>query len=179
MNTFFLINMILVFLTIIVEFLMFYLQRKGRYMDKWFGDQAFFVHSLITLLLWTATWISIIAFQFAEHPSFHNSLSLQIFGWTLAIIGVSIATLGYKELGLRRSLGVNFYEEGTELEESGIYKWIKNPEENGYWIMLIGLALATDSLYNLVLAIEFIVLMIPHQKLENMPVQKERKKLED
>lgn len=46
----------------------------------------------------------------------------------------------------------------------------KNPEDCGLWIALIGFAIFTGSIYILVIAVEFIIVMIPHIMLENKPL---------
>jgi len=43
----------------------------------------------------------------------------------------------------------------------------------GLWMALIGFAFFTRSIYNLIIAIEFVVIMIPHIMLENIPLQGE------
>ncbi len=42
----------------------------------------------------------------------------------------------------------------------------------GLWIALIGFAILTGSIYNSAIAVEFIIIMIPHIMLENKPLKK-------
>ncbi|MFX1534606.1 MAG: methyltransferase, partial [Promethearchaeota archaeon] len=77
----------------------------------------------------------------------------------------------FKLLGLKRSLCLNFFKDDVPIVQSSLYKYIKNPEDVGLWTMLIGFVLLTGSIYNLIIAIEFIVIMIPHERVENMPLK--------
>ena len=87
------------------------------------------------------------------------------------MIGGSILSIwGFIILGIKRSLCLNFFKEGVPIVKSSIYKYIKNPEDYGLWLALLGLAFFTGSLYNLVIALEFVVLMIPHMIIENIPL---------
>ncbi|MBA7701053.1 hypothetical protein ES703_109784 [subsurface metagenome] len=88
-----------------------------------------------------------------------------------------MATWGFKLLGIKRSFGLNFFEDNVPIVNRSLYKSIKNPEDYGFWMAVFGFALFTRSLYNLVIALEFIILMIPHMHVENIPLK--RSKLAD
>jgi len=118
--------------------------------------------------------VGIIMSTIQDYPKLHNLLILKILGWMITGLGLIIAVLGFKELGLEKSLGKNFFEEKTKIVKSGIYQYISEPEEYGFWLMMVGFALGTASIYNLVYAIELIILMIPHQKIENLPLNKKK-----
>jgi protein-S-isoprenylcysteine O-methyltransferase Ste14 len=92
-------------------------------------------------------------------------------GLILLLSGIILASWAFKLLGLRRSLCVNFFEENIPVVKTSVYKYIKNPQDNGLWAGLVGLAIFTGSIYNLVIALEFITIMIPHQILENKPLK--------
>jgi protein-S-isoprenylcysteine O-methyltransferase Ste14 len=113
-----------------------------------------------------------IALQFERHPLFHQSIILRHLGLILLIGGAVLALWGFKLLGLKRSLGLNFFEEDVTVVQKSLYKYVKNPEDYGLWMILLGFALLTRSTYNLVIAIEFIVIMIPHIILESRPLRK-------
>jgi protein-S-isoprenylcysteine O-methyltransferase Ste14 len=76
-------------------------------------------------------------------------------------------------LGLRRALCLNFFEENVPVIKESLYKYIKNPADYGLWMVLVGFAIFTGSVYNLAIAVEFIIIMIPHIMLENKPLNKE------
>ena len=167
----FILTTILIFLAIFIEAAFLYSQWKTQWLTRKFGDKAFKIHSAITETLWTVASVGMIITLFAPNPHFHTSTIASVIGWILFGGGMVVATLGFKELGLERSLGINFFEEDVEIVESGIYKYISEPEEYGFWVMMAGFALGTASWYVLIYAIEFVVLMIPHQKIENLPLK--------
>jgi len=41
----------------------------------------------------------------------------------------------------------------------------------GFWTALFGFSLFTDSLYNFIIASEFMIIMIPHMMLENIKLK--------
>jgi len=49
-----------------------------------------------------------------------------------------------------------------------------NPEDYGFWMAVFSYALFTRSLYNLAIALEFIILMIPHMHVENIPLKRSK-----
>ncbi len=171
MSTLLTITIILILLTIIIETVFLILQLKGKKMTKWFGGRAFLIHSTVTLFFWGSSFFLIFLLQFENHAIFHNDSLVKFMGLILIFTGLIIAIWGFKTLGLKRSLCINFYEPQISVVKSSLYKNIKNPEDYGLWMMLFGFALYTASIYNLIIAIEFIVLMIPHQRIENIPLQ--------
>jgi len=171
MNTIFVLTIIFVFLTIFVESINFILQLKGRRLTKWFGRNAFSVHMTSTGTLWVLTFCWIVILQFEEHPLFHNSTILKYIGLILLISGIILASWALRLLGLKRSFGLNFFEEDVPVVKNSLYKYVKNPEDVGLWAALVGLAIFTGSIYNLLIAVEFIMIMIPHIILESKPLR--------
>ena len=172
MNRMFILTIIFVFLTIFVESINLILQLKGRKLTKWFGKNAFNIHMIFTGIFWVITFCMIVILQFEERPLFHNSIVLKYIGLILLISGIILASWAFGLLGLKRSLCLNFFEENVPIAKKSLYKYIKNPEDYGFWIALIGFASFTGSIYNLVIAVEFIIIMIPHIMLENIPLKK-------
>ncbi|MEA1885692.1 MAG: methyltransferase [Bacteroidota bacterium] len=172
MNTIFLLTSIFVLLTILAESINLFLQLRGRKLTVWFGKNAFKFHILVTGSFWLITFCLIILLQFEKHPLFHHSDILKYIGLILLVSGIILASWGFSLLGLKRSMCLNFFEENVPVVKSSLYKYIENPEDYGLWIALIGLALFTGSLYNLAIALEFIIIMIPHIMLENIPLKK-------
>lgn len=175
MNKLFGMTLITIFLSIAIESLSLILQLKRKKLSQWFGRKDFTVHATVTLLLWGIAFLFIILLQFQPHPHFHNNNILKIIGSILFIAGLVISVLGFKQLGLKRSLCLNFFRENVPVENKSIYSYIKEPEDYGFWILLIGFALFTGSIFNTIIAAEYIILMIPHEKLENIPVKHKRK----
>ncbi|MBL7083981.1 MAG: hypothetical protein ISS41_10195 [Candidatus Aminicenantes bacterium] len=87
------------------------------------------------------------------------------------ISGLILAAWAFKLLGLKRSLGLNYFEENVPVVDKYLYKYLKNPEDYGLWIALVGFAVFSRSFYNLIIAFEFIIIMIPHMMLENKPLK--------
>ena len=86
--------------------------------------------------------------------------------------GMILAFWAFRLLGLKRSLCLNFFEENVPIVKESLYNYIKNPLDYGLWIALIGFAIFSGSIYNLAIAVEFIIIMIPHIMLENKPLKK-------
>jgi len=171
MSGVFTLTIISVFLTILIESIIFILQIKGRKLTRWFGKNAFSLHMVLTCSFWIVTFCLIVILQFEKHPLFHNSILLKYTGLILLISGLILATWAFKLLGLKRSLGLNFFLENVPVVENILYKYLKNPEDYGLWIALVGFAVFSRSFYNLIIAFEFIIIMIPHIMLENKPLK--------
>lgn len=171
MNPVLVLTIIFVFLTISVESINLILQLKGKKLTEWLGKKAFNFHMITVGTFWIITISFIVLLQFQEHPLFHNNPILKYLGLILSVSGLILASWAFKLLGLKRSLCINFFEENVPIVKSSLYKYIKNPEDTGLWIALIGFALFTQSSYNLIIAVEFIVIMIPHVILENVPLK--------
>ncbi|MBU7030380.1 MAG: hypothetical protein HXS48_25840 [Theionarchaea archaeon] len=167
MSRLFVLALIFVFLTIFGESVNLILQLKGRKLTKWFGSRAFTIHMIITGGLWIITFTVILLLQMEDHPAFHERIVLQYVGLILFIGGGAAALWAFNVLGLNRALCLNFFEEGVPAAAEGPYRYLSNPMDYGFWTALIGFALLTGSLYNLVIAAEFILVMIPHVMLEN------------
>ena len=167
----FIFTVISVFLTIFVESLSLILQLKGKKVSKLFGKNAFGLHAAVTLCLWVVTFFLFFFLQFENHPQFFNNEIIKYTGLIFLAAGLVLATWGFLILGLRRSLCVNFFEDNVPFEQKSIYKFIKNPQDYGLWTALIGFTLFTQSTYNLIIAVEFIIIMIPHSKIENLPLK--------
>ena len=172
MSKIFIYTLIFVFITIFVESLSLILQLKGKRLTKWFGKHTFKIHMLITGILWIITFILVFILQFEEHPKFHGSVILKYTGLFLFGSGSIITIWASILLGIKRLLCLNFFEEDVPIINKSLYKYINNPVDYGFWAALIGFAIFTGSFYNLIIAIEFIILMAPHIKLENIPLKK-------
>lgn len=172
MNTIFLLTSIFILLTILLESINLFLQLRGKKLTLWFGKNAFKFHMLVIGSFWLITFCLIVLLQFEKHPLFHHSNILKYAGLILLLTGIILASWGFSLLGLKRSLCLNFFQEDVPVVESSLYKYVENPEDYGLWTALIGLALFTGSVYNLAIALEFIIIMIPHMMLENIPLKK-------
>lgn len=172
MNEIFLLTLIFAFLAIFVESANLILQLNGRKLTKWFGKNAFSVHMITTGFFWVITFCLIVILQFEDHPVFHSSTVLKYVGLILLISGLILACWAFRLLGLKRALCLNFFQENVPVARESLYKYIKNPADYGLWMALVGFAIFTGSVYNLTIAVEFIIIMIPHIILENKPLNR-------
>jgi len=172
MNKVFLLTLIFVFLAIFVESVNLILQLKDRRLSRWFGANAFGIHMITTGTFWVITFCLIVYIQFSKHPLFHSSIILKYAGLSLLIAGLILGFWAFKLLGLKRALCLNFFEEDVPEIKESLYKYLKNPLDYGIWMTLVGFAIFTQSVYNLVIAVEFIIIMIPHIILENKALNK-------
>jgi len=171
-NRIFSLTVIFAFLAIFVESANLILQLKGRRLTKWFGKNAFSIHMITTGIFWAITFCLIVILQFENHPLFHSSIVLKYVGLILLISGLILACWAFRLLGFKRALCLNFFEENVPVVKESLYKYIKNPADYGLWIAIVGFAIFTGSVYNLAIAIEFIIIMIPHIVLENKPLDR-------
>ncbi|MGM0568143.1 MAG: methyltransferase [Elusimicrobiota bacterium] len=162
---------IAVFAAIFIETFMLCIQYKKNKMTEYFGDKDFKVHSLITSFLWFFMFLLFFLLQLEKHPSFHNIEIFRLAGAILLVLGLIVCLWAFLLMGIKRSLAVNFYRSNIPLQKSGIYKYLKNPETAGLCWALIGFAFFTSSLYNIIIAFEFTILMIPHTIIENKPLR--------
>ena len=170
MNSIFIITIIAVFLTIFIETVFLILQIWNKTLSKWFGEKAFTFHSIITLLFWGIAFACILLLQFEKHPQFHHSVFLKYLGLMLCVVGMISSIWGFWLIGLKRALCLNFYKDNVPTVTTSLYKYMKNPVDFGFWTALIGFALFTKSTYNLIIGLEFIIIMIPHTIIENIPL---------
>jgi len=172
MHKTFILTTIFIFLTIFVESISLMLQLKGRKLTRWLGKNAFNFHMSITLFFWVITFCLIVILQFGEHPMFHNNIIVKYIGLILLVSGLIVAIWALRLLGVKRALCLNFFEENVSVVKKSLYKYIDNPMDYGFWIALFGFAIFTKSIYNFIIAVEFIIIMIPHSMLENKPLRK-------
>jgi len=172
MNRIFILTVIFVFLAVFVEFINLMLQLKGRILTKWFGKNAFNIHMIFVGFFWVITFCLIVILQFERHPLFHNNIVLKYIGLIMLVSGIFFSSWAFVLLGLKRSFCLNFFEENVLVVKKSLYKYIKNPEYYGFWTALIGLAVFTGSIYNLAIAAEFIIIMVPHIMLENKSLKR-------
>jgi protein-S-isoprenylcysteine O-methyltransferase Ste14 len=172
MSRIFILTVIFAFLAIFVESVNLILQLKGRKLTKWFGKNAFGIHVITTAIFWAVTFCLVVILQFEDHPVFHSSIILKYGGLFLLIAGLILAFWAFRLLGLKRALCLNFFEVNVPVVRESLYKYVKNPLDYGIWMALVGFATFTGSVYNLLIAVEFIIIMIPHIILENKPLNK-------
>ena len=167
----FVFTLVFIFLTLLVELVGLILQLNGKKLSRWLGKSAFPVYGFIISVLWAVSFFLIFTLQFYVHPFFHQSSVLKYFGLLFLLLGLVLCVWALFILGIKRALFVNFFKKNTGVVRSSLYRYTENPINYGFWIALIGFSLFTKSLYNLIIAIEFIILMRIVLGIENKPVQ--------
>ena len=132
MNQIFILTLIFIFLTILVESINLILQLKGKKLTNWFGKNAFKFHTIITGIFWIITFCFIVLLQFELYPLFHDNIILEYIGLFLLVVGIILASWAFKLMGFRRTLCINFFKENVPIVKSSLYKYIKNPMDIGF-----------------------------------------------
>jgi len=167
-----LVLMLFTFINLSYHIIILYFEYEKKVLTSIFHNQAFNIHSLISMALWSINGLMILALQFSDHPKFHNFPPLSIIGGIFFVIGVILGLLGYLTLGLVRSLHYNFFFKiDQKIVRKGIYKYLDNPEYEGLLLILLGYALYTDSLFNLIIFLEFLILIVPLKFIEDKPLK--------
>jgi len=163
---------LLIILMVVMHCVDLYSEIKFKKMTQLFKQKAFFIHSFMSLTTWSLSFFLIFVLQFTDQPRFEFPEILILSGLPIMILGIILSMIGYLTLGLKRSLHSNvFYPNTSKRIKKGIYKYISDPEYIGFYMILIGLTLITTSFYNLIITIEFILVMIPLRIIENMPIK--------
>jgi protein-S-isoprenylcysteine O-methyltransferase Ste14 len=103
-----------------------------------------------------------VVFQFIKHPTLPwESLWFQALGGVLVFVGVSAALWVAMLLGPARLNGLRFFRPALPEERviSGPFRWLENPMYTGYFLVSLGIALLRDSRYDLVIALESLLLL--------------------
>jgi protein-S-isoprenylcysteine O-methyltransferase Ste14 len=139
-----------------------FLQQSGGQLTRWWGSRAFAIYNVITLIPWTAFVLVYVMFQFTPHPALPwEGLWLQVLGGILIFAGVYVALWVGILLGPARLNGVRFFDPALQEERavSGPFRWLENPMYTGYFLVLLGVALLRNSLYDVVIALESLLLL--------------------
>jgi protein-S-isoprenylcysteine O-methyltransferase Ste14 len=138
------------------------LQQSGSRLTRWWDTHAFAIYNVITLIPWTAFVLVYVVFQFTEHPTLPwEGPWLQALGGVLIFAGVSVALWVAILLGPARLNGLRFFHPALQEERviSGPFRWLENPMYTGYFLVFLGIALLRNSLYDLVIALESLLLL--------------------
>lgn len=167
------VTLVAFFLAIAVESALFILQYKFRWLTLLCGDKDFRWHAGITLSFWILAGILLVILQFFAQPRFHQNAALQYSGGIMLLLGLALSVSGFRILGLRQSLGLNFYRQDIPRCEHRLFRIVKHPMDFGLWFMLFGWALLSRATFNLVVALFVMLLMIPHIRIEQLAVPRE------
>ena len=170
--SFLLVLLTFIFINVGYHITILYFEYERKFLTEIFHDRAFIVHAIISMTLWSLNALFIFALQFSDHPSLHNFPPMSMIGGIFLVIGIIIGLLGYLTLGLSRSLHYNFFFPSKKtVVTKGIYKYLYNPQYEGFFLILLGFALFTDSLYNLFIFLEFLILIPLLSYIESKPLK--------
>ena len=139
-----------------------YIQRRSGCLSRWWGGRAFSIYNFITVAPWTAFLLLYVTLQFRQHPELPwPSLWVQVLGVVLVLAGAVLALQVAILLGPARLNGLRHFTGATGVERivSGPFRWMDNPMYTGYFFVLLGVALWKNSLYDLVIASESLLLL--------------------
>ena len=156
-----------------------YVQQRSATLSRWWGGRAFAIYNLITLIPWVAFLLTYVTLQFEQHPTLPwSSLWLQVIGGFLALSGAVLALWVARLFGPARLNGLRHFIGATDEERIGYgpFRWIDNPMYTGYFLILMGIALWQNSLYDLIIALESLLLLNGVQaRIENSGLSRGRK----
>ncbi len=110
--------------------------RKGRW-------------TLLSIFLATLVWVGWVGFPWiyisSDWPDVHVGAILETVGWIFHYGGLAIIFIGLGTLGLWRSFG----QKSSELKQTGLYRFSRNPQITGCALYGIGFAVLWPSWYTL------------------------------
>ena len=125
------------------------------------------IASVLTFVFWSIVLISLFipSFHYVFAPiSFLQSDLLIILGCILLFIGLIIGMISARELGASWRVGV-LEDQKTELVQTGIYRFCRNPYFLSYFIMFLAPFLIVPSMVLLLLVI--VTIFYFHQVVKN------------
>ncbi len=156
-----------------------YVQQRSGSLSDWWGARAFSIYNFVTLAPWAAFLLFYGTLQFEEYPPLPwSSLWLQALGVVLVLSGAVLALWVATLFGPARLNGLRHFTCATKEERivTGPFRWIDNPMYTGYFLILMGIALWQNSLYDLVIALESLLLLNGVQaRIENSGLSRGRK----
>lgn len=156
-----------------------YVQQRSGTLSRWWGARAFSIYNFITLAPWAAFLLFYVTLQFEQHPQLPwPSLWHQVIGGILVVSGTCLSVWVATLFGPARLNGLRHFTGATDEGriKSGPFRWIDNPMYTGYFLILLGIALWQNSLYDLVIALESLLLLNGVQaRIENSGLSRGRK----
>ncbi len=121
------------------------------------------VVSLLTFLFFVAliAWVACYAFLGPTAIGvWPTPPAVGFSGIALVVVGLVLVVIAQAQMGKSWRIGIE--RRKTELVQSGLFRWIRNPIYTGIITMIIGLAIATPSLWS-ILGVAIAVLLISVQ----------------
>ena len=163
----------LIFLGILHESFIYWLQYKFFFYTRLFGSQAFLIHNIQLGSSWLLIGIVILILlsKLTCSYKYHYTTSWSIVGFFVVTIGLAIMWFGFKKLGWARMMKIRLFvqPEATWIH-AGIFKYCRDPMYRGSQLSMFGLSLLLDSLVILVYVAEMVLLQQFLILLERKPV---------
>jgi len=145
------------------------LQQRTGWMTKRFGGGAWWVHLAVV----TPGWALFLFFetQLGRHLVWPLPAVLAPLGWGLLVVAAVLFAISFLQLGIRRTFNGKFFEAGSPSAVRGLlYRWLRNPMYDSFWISFVGLALSQANAAYLVLAVaSYLLLNRLEAGVENRP----------
>lgn len=127
--------------------------------------RTFIIEVILKIATFSMAAIQLVSILFENRFSMviENDL-VRYIGLTIALLGVVIFIIAFTTMGTSWRAGVGS-EEKTDIINTGIYKYSRNPAFVGFDFIYIGIALGFSNIVNLVFTV-FVVIMFHLQILE-------------
>lgn len=153
------------FLFILVTLLHYYslcIEARFHWYSRHFGKAGFWIHFVITGALWF--WVTLVFMvppASATAPLPFSFPFMKLVGQAITLIGLLIALWAIILLGIPRMWGVRYFKSSRDdvIEHRGIYRVLKNPIYDGFFLIFLGSALSSNSLFYLYGALESFILL--------------------
>lgn len=155
-------SVILFFLASLIQSGLILLQQRGETLTRRLGRYAFPAYNFVTLVPWAAFVVTYAILQLESHPGLPLSgMWVQALGVLLFLVGSFLAGWVAVLLGPARLNGLRFFDPAIRRDRvlSGPFRLMRNPMYTGFFLVFLGAAFWKDSLYDLAIALESLVLL--------------------
>ncbi|MBW3591817.1 MAG: phosphatidylethanolamine N-methyltransferase family protein [Actinobacteria bacterium] len=147
------------------------LQSRTGVMTRRFGARAWYVHLGLTLPAWGAFIFLLV--DLGHHVRWPLPAELMGAGVALLLVGIGLWVATFIQLGLERVANGYFFGRGpTEAVEGGVFRWLRNPMYDSYFMVFLGLALfKANAVYLLMAAESYLLFNVIEARVENRPFE--------
>lgn len=140
-----------------------YMQRHRRIYDKF--RHGMLLHALIILPFWLL--FGFLLSTLDKHYKL-QTISLPMLGYLLVVLATSIFIAAVYVLGPGSLINSNFFEAGHATKK-GIYKYLKHPMYDSYWLLFLALGFITsNAAFFIIAGVSFIGLNIIESRIERI-----------
>lgn len=160
-----LLTSLILVLAIAVNSTSVYFQKDRRFYDRF--DSGLLVHGLVITPLWL-----VFALLLAElNQTFGIDMpEYPIVGYLLIVVALSLFVMSIKQVGSSALVNANFFQKSkVKPISTGVYKFLKNPIYDSYFLLFIGLGFAlSNAAFFIIAGISYIGLNIIESKVERI-----------